>query len=127
MTHSGRINNPIVLIFISSARLGDARWKASTPGAGSSRLQPQRGRALHPAGEPVPATGPIRPWAVGQQIPTVEELAAECGVARATIRQALDLLEGEGLIERYRAKGTFVRERAHEQLWCEVATIGPAC
>jgi GntR family transcriptional regulator len=61
-------------------------------------------------------------WLLGQQIPTVEELAAECGVARATIRQALDLLEQEGLIERYRAKGTFVRQRAQEQLWCEVAT-----
>jgi GntR family transcriptional regulator len=61
-------------------------------------------------------------WTVGQQIPTVEDLAAECGVARATIRQALGLLEDEGLIERFRAKGTFVRERAQEQLWCEVAT-----
>lgn len=61
-------------------------------------------------------------WKVGDQIPTVEDLAAECGVARATIRQALGLLEDEGLIERYRAKGTFVRERAQEQLWCEVAT-----
>jgi GntR family transcriptional regulator len=61
-------------------------------------------------------------WNVGRRIPTVEELAGECGVARATIRQALDLLEGEGLIERFRAKGTFVRERAGQQLWCEVAT-----
>jgi GntR family transcriptional regulator len=61
-------------------------------------------------------------WAVGQQIPTVEELADECGVARATIRQALDLLASEGLIARFRAKGTFVRERATQQLWCEVAT-----
>ena len=61
-------------------------------------------------------------WTVGQQIPTVEELGAECGVARATIRQALGLLEAEGLIERYRAKGTFVKQRAQEQLWCEVAT-----
>jgi GntR family transcriptional regulator len=61
-------------------------------------------------------------WQVGTQIPTVEELAAECGVARATIRQALDILETEGLIERYRAKGTFVRPRSHEQIWCEVAT-----
>lgn len=61
-------------------------------------------------------------WAVGEQIPTVEELAEECGVARATIRQALDLLELEGLIARYRAKGTFVKARAQEQLWCEVAT-----
>lgn len=61
-------------------------------------------------------------WAIGQQIPTVEELVAECGVARATIRQALDLIEAEGLIERHRAKGTFVMARPQEQLWCEVAT-----
>ena len=60
-------------------------------------------------------------WAVDQQIPTVDELAAECGVARATIRQALDMLESEQLIERYRAKGTFVRQR-RRPLWCEVAT-----
>ncbi len=61
-------------------------------------------------------------WAVDAQIPTVEELSAECGVARATIRQALDLLEAEGLIERFRAKGTFVRRRPQQELWCEVAT-----
>jgi GntR family transcriptional regulator len=35
-------------------------------------------------------------WKLGDQIPTVDELAAECGVARATIRHALDLLEEEG-------------------------------
>ena len=61
-------------------------------------------------------------WAVGQQIPTVDELAVECGVARATIRQALDLLATEHLIERFRAKGTFVRKRPEVQVWCEVAT-----
>jgi GntR family transcriptional regulator len=61
-------------------------------------------------------------WPVGKQIPTVEELAEECGVARATIRQALDSLESEGLIERYRAKGTFVKQRSQEQIWYEVAT-----
>ncbi|MEQ8814660.1 MAG: GntR family transcriptional regulator [Thalassobaculum sp.] len=61
-------------------------------------------------------------WPLGSQIPTVDALAAECGVARATIRQALDILEDEKLIERYRAKGTFVRRRPQEALWCEVAT-----
>ena len=61
-------------------------------------------------------------WAVGDQIPTVDELAEECGVARATIRQALDLLEAEKLIERFRAKGTFVRRRPKDDLWCEVGT-----
>jgi GntR family transcriptional regulator len=61
-------------------------------------------------------------WAIGQQIPTVDELVAECGVARATIRQALDLIEAEGLIERHRAKGTFVIRQSQHPIWCEVAT-----
>ncbi len=61
-------------------------------------------------------------WPIGRQTPTVDELTAECGVARATVRKALDMLEDEGLIERYRAKGTFVRQRPKQQLWCEVAT-----
>src|SRR3712207_6784290 len=62
-------------------------------------------------------------WKAGRQIPTVDELAAECGVARATIRQALDQIEAGGLIERFRAKGTFVREAPRgERLWCEVET-----
>lgn len=61
-------------------------------------------------------------WPIGRQIPTIDDLAAECGVARATVRNALDMLQDEGLIERYRAKGTFVRQRSKQQLWCEVAT-----
>jgi len=61
-------------------------------------------------------------WKTGQQIPTVDDLSAECGVARATIRQALDQIEMEGLIERFRAKGTFVRQAPQERLWCEVET-----
>ena len=59
---------------------------------------------------------------MGEQIPTVDELAASCSVARATVRQALDLLEDEKLIARYRAKGTFVIGKPQEQFWCEVAT-----
>ncbi|SDI59851.1 GntR family transcriptional regulator [Salipiger marinus] len=61
-------------------------------------------------------------WKVGAKIPTVKELAEQCGVATMTIRQALDIIEGEGLIERYRAKGTFVVERPSRDLWCEVKT-----
>ena len=61
-------------------------------------------------------------WHVGHQIPTVDTLAAEYGVARATIRQALAILEEEKLIERHRAKGTFVVYRPQERLWCEVET-----
>ncbi|MBF9043739.1 UTRA domain-containing protein [Rhodobacterales bacterium HKCCE4037] len=61
-------------------------------------------------------------WPVDSRIPTVEELAKECGVANMTIRQALNLLEQEGLIERFRAKGTFVRKSNRRDLWCEVQT-----
>lgn len=61
-------------------------------------------------------------WAIDSRIPTVEELAKECGVANMTIRQALALLEQEGLIERFRAKGTFVRKNNRRDLWCEVQT-----
>ncbi|MCR6671419.1 GntR family transcriptional regulator [Devosia ginsengisoli] len=61
-------------------------------------------------------------WKVDQQIPTVEDLASEYGVARATIRQALDQLGRDGLIERFRAKGTFVRGNSQPELWCSVGT-----
>lgn len=61
-------------------------------------------------------------WPVGEQIPTVDDLALECSVARATVRQAFDILEDEKLIRRYRAKGTFVIQQPQEQLWCEVPT-----
>ncbi len=61
-------------------------------------------------------------WPIDSRIPTVEELAKECGVANMTIRQALGLLEQEGLIERFRAKGTFVRKSNRRDLWCEVQT-----
>lgn len=61
-------------------------------------------------------------WPVGRQMPTVDDLAAEFSVARATVRQALDLLEDDGFIRRYRAKGTFVTRQPQEQLWLEVPT-----
>ncbi|MGW1424523.1 GntR family transcriptional regulator [Bradyrhizobium manausense] len=61
-------------------------------------------------------------WQAGSQIPTIEELMAEHGVARATIRQALGLLEAEGLITRHRAKGTFVAERGKAQVRLDVTT-----
>jgi len=64
----------------------------------------------------------IGEWAISEQIPTVDELAAECGVARATVRQALGALEADGLIERFRAKGTFVRAQSQSRSWCAVGT-----
>jgi GntR family transcriptional regulator len=61
-------------------------------------------------------------WKVGEQIPTIGDLAVEHGIARETVRQALDILADEKLIERFRAKGTFVTHHPEEQMWCEVET-----
>ncbi len=44
----------------------------------------------------------------GQQLPTVQELSQELGVARGTIKRAYDELEHEGLIEKVQGRGTFV-------------------
>ena len=46
-------------------------------------------------------------WAVGEKLPTERELGASYGVARNTVRRALDALEAEGLITRHVGRGTF--------------------
>ena len=45
-------------------------------------------------------------WAVGDKIATLEELEREFGVARVTVRQAIDLLQGEGLVKSFQGRGT---------------------
>ena len=44
----------------------------------------------------------------GQQLPTVQELAQELGVARGTIKRAYDELEHQGMIEKVQGRGTFI-------------------
>lgn len=52
-----------------------------------------------------------RELTAGDRLPTERELVAEFGVARMTVRHALDILQLEGLIDRRRGRtgGTFVR------------------
>ena len=47
-------------------------------------------------------------WTPGYQLPGENQLTAEFGVSRFTVRQALGLLEKRGLVERQRGRGTFV-------------------
>jgi len=51
----------------------------------------------------------------GDQIPSERELCRTFGVANYTLRQALDLLAGKGLLSREQGRGTFVRDPAGEQ------------
>jgi GntR family transcriptional regulator len=47
-------------------------------------------------------------WPHGHQLPTLEALMQEFGVARVTARQAVELLSREGLVSAQRGRGTFV-------------------
>jgi GntR family transcriptional regulator len=47
----------------------------------------------------------------GAVLPRIEDLAAEHGVAIGTARQAIAVLEAEGLVEAVRRRGTVVRSR----------------
>ena len=60
-------------------------------------------------------------WNEGDKISTIEELEAEFKVARITVRQALDILRDEGLIDSIRGKGTFVSGRPKEKYWFNLA------
>ncbi|WP_413450839.1 GntR family transcriptional regulator [Georgenia phoenicis] len=47
---------------------------------------------------------------VGQAIPSERELCEQFGVSRMTVRQAVDALVVEGLLERVQGRGTFVAQ-----------------
>ncbi len=61
-------------------------------------------------------------WAVGDQIATLEELENEFQVARVTVRQAIDLLQSEGLVKSYQGRGTFVMKAPESNRWLQLAT-----
>lgn len=61
-------------------------------------------------------------WAVGDKIATLEELEREFGVARVTVRQAIDLLSGEGLVKSFQGRGTFVTKAPENHRWLQLAT-----
>lgn len=61
-------------------------------------------------------------WPVGSRMPSLEELMATYGVARATLREAVAQLEREGVIRRSRGSGTFVTKDLSVQRWFKLAT-----
>jgi len=67
-----------------------------------------------------------REWAPGQRIPSEPELAREYGISRTTIREGLDVLEKEGVVERRHGHGTFVRDMRIVSEWNSYTGFMPA-
>jgi len=61
-------------------------------------------------------------WSVGDKIATLEELENEFGVARVTVRQAIEMLQDEGLLKSHQGKGTFVMRMPQSNRWLHLAT-----
>jgi GntR family transcriptional regulator len=61
-------------------------------------------------------------WREGECLPPIDDLARRFGVARATVRQAVELLENDGLVRRRQGLGTFVAKPPREQRWFPLAS-----
>lgn len=61
-------------------------------------------------------------WEQGAKVPSLEELVAEFGVARVTVRQAVDVLTREGLVSPQQGRGTFVTGLPPNDRWLRVQT-----
>lgn len=61
-------------------------------------------------------------WQPGHQISTLQELEEEFQVARVTVRQAVELLEREGLVVRKQGRGTFVTNGVADKRWLKLET-----
>jgi GntR family transcriptional regulator len=61
-------------------------------------------------------------WLPRQKISTLEELEREFEVARVTVRQAVELLQDEGLVHRRQGRGTFVADHLKDKHWLKLET-----
>lgn len=61
-------------------------------------------------------------WALGHKLPSLDELVTEFGVARVTVRQAVDLLAREGLLSPQQGRGTFVTGQPAQDRWLRLET-----
>lgn len=62
-------------------------------------------------------------WRVGDKIPAERELAADFGVSRMTLRQAIQTLVDEGVLERRVGAGTFVASRKVQEKMAGVTSF----
>ncbi len=57
-------------------------------------------------------------WKIGDRIPSERELSTEFGVSRMTLRQAIQTLVDEGILERRVGSGTFVANQKVQEKKC---------
>lgn len=63
-------------------------------------------------------------FAVGEKIPSENDLALKFGYSRQTVRQAVSLLESEGILTRAQGSGTFVNRSAIQKEQCVTMRVG---
>lgn len=61
-------------------------------------------------------------WPLGHKLPTLDELMREFGVARVTVRQAVELLARDGLLSPQQGRGTFVTGQPAQDRWLKLET-----
>ncbi len=61
-------------------------------------------------------------WQPGQKISTLAELETEYQVARVTVRQAVEVLQDEGLVRCLQGRGTFVADEVADKRWLKLET-----
>lgn len=66
------------------------------------------GRVRHAIRQHVLASIERGEWAVGERLPTEVDLAEQFATSRSNVNQAMKMLEDEGVVRRYRRRGTFV-------------------
>ena len=67
-------------------------------------------------------------WLIGDKIPSESELVNEYGASRVTVRQALSKLEYEGLIDKQRGRGAFLKanpRRSVQELFLPQVGVKP--
>lgn len=65
-------------------------------------------------------------WPVGSKLPSITQLADRFGVANQTMRQAVGLLEAEGLVLRRQGVGTVVQNNPRDLHWLKLPTDWPS-
>jgi len=65
-------------------------------------------------------------WRANEKISTLEHLEQEFGVSRITVRQAVNMLQREGLVQRIQGKGTFVVADRPQTRWLRLDSKWPS-